>query len=179
METKITRYETVNVTSTQKDPYGNLIVNGTLKVGKKREPLFDVFQPGAEVKIGYASYMNKDYIATAEQTGKHENHLVQAAIKAGAVPLTENPTLEKPVQQTPDAPKSNSTPIKPQSSTSLPPTPKNEQDYWDEKNKITRKSIERQKALELGIGWQLGGKSDFKTLLDCAKRFEKYLETGE
>jgi len=70
-EPKIERYEVITVETTQKNQYGDLLVNGTLKVGNKRSNLFDVFQPGAEVKIGYASYMNKEYIASAEQTGTH------------------------------------------------------------------------------------------------------------
>jgi hypothetical protein len=94
-EPKIERYETITVETTQQNQYGDLMVNGTLKVGKKRSNLFDVFQPGAEVKLGYASYMNKEYIATAEQTGTHtlpeEGHLVKAAKAMGAVPVNETP----------------------------------------------------------------------------------------
>jgi hypothetical protein len=71
MDTKIERYELITVETTENDKYGNLIVNGTYKVGAKRANIFQVFQAGAEVKLGYATYMNKEYIATAEQTGKH------------------------------------------------------------------------------------------------------------
>ncbi len=91
-ESKIERYEVIIVENTQQNQYGDLIVNGSLKVGKKRNNLFNVFQPGAEVKLGYASYMNKEYIATAEQTGTHvapkeEGHLVKAAKAMGAVEI--------------------------------------------------------------------------------------------
>jgi len=70
-EPKIERYELITVESTEKNQYGDLLVNGKLKVGNKRSQLFDIFQPGAEIKIGWASYMNKEYIASAEQTGTH------------------------------------------------------------------------------------------------------------
>ena len=97
-EPKIERYETITVETTQKNQYGDLLVNGTLKVGNKRSHLFEVFQPGAEVKLGYAVYMNKEYIATAEQTGTHtvpkeEGHLVKAAKAMGAEVISEKPIV--------------------------------------------------------------------------------------
>jgi len=96
-EPKIERYEVITVENTQQNQYGDLIVNGNLKVGNKRTHLFDVFQPGAEVKLGYAVYMNKEYIATAEQTGTHtiseEGHLVKAAKDMGAKVISEKPVI--------------------------------------------------------------------------------------
>ena len=55
---------------------------------------------------------------------------------------------------------------------------------WDNKDKITRKSIERQKALEIAERWSesvisTGTPLETKDLLKVAKLFEKYLETGE
>ena len=72
---QITRYEVFTVSEATKNNYGDLIVTDTQgnehKIGNKRSHLFELFQPGAEVKVGYAIYMEKEYIASAEQTGKH------------------------------------------------------------------------------------------------------------
>ena len=72
---QITRYEVFTIAEATKNSYGDLIVKDTqgneYKIGNKRTRLFDVFQVGAEVKVGYAVYMEREYIASAEQTGKH------------------------------------------------------------------------------------------------------------
>jgi len=72
---QITRYEVFAVSEATKNNYGDLIVTDTQgterKIGNKRNRLFEVFQPGSEVKVGYAVYMEREYIASAEQTGKH------------------------------------------------------------------------------------------------------------
>ena len=72
---QITRYEVFTVSKATKNNYGDLIVTDTQgnerKIGNKRSRLFEVFQPGSEVKVGYAVYMEREYIASAEQTGKH------------------------------------------------------------------------------------------------------------
>ena len=70
-EFKIERYEVITVQTAEKNQYGDLIVNGKIKIGNKRSNLFNIFQPGVEVKVGYAIYKDREYIATAEQTGKH------------------------------------------------------------------------------------------------------------
>jgi hypothetical protein len=172
METKIERYELITVQTAQPNQYGDLLVNGTYKVGKKRSSLFEVFQVGTEVKLGYASYLNKEYIATAEQTGKHEvNHLVEAAKNLGAVPVDDIRTdgYKPPLA----VPESKSTP------TPAVMTP----ELWDAKEARTRKSIERQKALELAVNFTLSYAEKIedlgKEVLRIAKRFEKYLESGE
>jgi len=72
---QITRYEVFTVARATKNNYGDLIVTdtqgGERKIGNKRSHLFEVFQPGAEAKVGYAVYKEREYIASAEQTGKH------------------------------------------------------------------------------------------------------------
>ncbi len=116
MDTKIERYETIIVESVKQNQYGDLVVNGTLKVGKKRASLFNVFQVGAEVNLGYASYMNKEYIASAEQTGVHkvpDSKLVAAAKELGAVPVDEIRADGFKPQPTSQAPQSKSTPVIP------------------------------------------------------------------
>jgi hypothetical protein len=91
MAIKIERYEVITVKEATINDWGDLVVIDTTgkeyKIGAKRSNLFDTFQPGAEVKIGYAVYMNKEYIATAEQTGTHtepQSPLVAEAVKMGA-----------------------------------------------------------------------------------------------
>ena len=72
---QITRYAVFTVSSTNPNQYGDLMVKDTAgteyKISNKRNRLFEAFQIGAEVKVGYAVYMEREYIASAEQTGKH------------------------------------------------------------------------------------------------------------
>ena len=51
-------------------------------------------------------------------------------------------------------------------------------DDWVEKDRITRKSIERQTALNAAVELAKTGGLKFGQLLPSAKRFEIYLETG-
>lgn len=171
-EPKIERYETITVETTQKNQYGDLMVNGTLKIGKKRSNLFDVCQPGAEIKLGYASYMNKEYIATAEQTGKHivpEDHLVKAAKEMGAVPVDEIRKDGFKPQPSPQDPQSKSTPLPDKMTPEL----------WDAKESRTRKSIERQKSLELVINLVIADKIPLQEASTWVLKFERYLESGK
>ena len=70
-ETVITRWETINVVSAEQNEYKDLIVKSvegkSYKVGNKRSGLFGLFLAGKTVKVGYAVYMNKEYIAVASQ----------------------------------------------------------------------------------------------------------------
>jgi len=67
----IIRREKITVDHAEINQYGDLIVTTTAgneyKIGKKREKLFSVFQPGVDVVIGFSSYMNREYIAEATQ----------------------------------------------------------------------------------------------------------------
>jgi hypothetical protein len=77
----IIKYEVFTVKSTSiDDRYGSLKIVSTdgknYSIGNKRIKLFDVFQIGAEVKVGWTIYKSEgkpdqNYIATAEQTGNH------------------------------------------------------------------------------------------------------------
>lgn len=66
-KTEITRTETVTVGSKELNQYGDLIFLDTVgnehKIGKKREQYFGAIQQGRTVKLSYAEYMNKEYIA--------------------------------------------------------------------------------------------------------------------
>ncbi len=65
----IVKYLKFIVDVTNQNDYGDLIVDSKggmqYKISNKRAHLFGIFKPGAEVVVGYASYMNKDYIAVA------------------------------------------------------------------------------------------------------------------
>ena len=66
---QITRYEVITPIGLDTDDYGNLLVlssSGEVKVNKKHASLHPVFQIGKPVKIGYAVYMEKEYVQTAE-----------------------------------------------------------------------------------------------------------------
>ena len=61
---------TIQVKCTTKDNFGNLIVTPTdgddVKISEKRKQLFDFFQQGNVVKLYWAEYMQKRYVAKAE-----------------------------------------------------------------------------------------------------------------
>ena len=50
---------------------------------------------------------------------------------------------------------------------------------WQEKDRTTRKSIERQKSLEMALKALEVGATDLDGVIPTAIRFELYLETGE
>lgn len=66
---KIIRREKFVVDHTETNDYGDLMVTSKLgneyKVKQKRNQLFAIFQPDIEVVVGFASYMDREYIATA------------------------------------------------------------------------------------------------------------------
>jgi len=102
---EIFRWLQFTVASTEKNTYGDLLVTSTgghkYKVANKRNQLFPIFQPDAEVVVGYATYMSKDYIATASQANQF----------VGETP----PELETPQTKTEQPPAGSPKP-KPQSS---------------------------------------------------------------
>ncbi len=160
-KTEITRYAVVTPTEGTKNQYGDLEFVDTEghkhKIGNKRESLFSVIVPGRAVKLGYAVYMNKEYIASAELfDGQPQN----------------------PKQ---DALQSKSTLVKEESHTSLPPASEMTPDKWAEKDRTTRKSIERQTSLNAAV--ELAKKVDgivtSEKIIATAKVFEAYLEGKE
>jgi len=70
-QVEIVREEIILVDRTENDNYGNLVVTGKdgkeIRINSKHEPIHSVFQPGVAVKVGYGSYMNREYIHTAVQ----------------------------------------------------------------------------------------------------------------
>ncbi len=147
---EIIRSEVITVKSASKNQYGDLMVNGTLKVGNKRSNLFGIFQEGAEVKIGYASYMNKEYIAIAEQIGEHK-----------ALPPPTTPPL-------------NTEPLKP--SPVAPLIPHSEPPLVDFGVTNTVKDTRlRSMALSYAKDMAVAGKIDLKTIRQLADEFLGYI----
>lgn len=141
------------------DNYGNLVVQSTTgeeyKVSVKRNQLFDVFQPDTEVVVGYASYMNKEYVAEATPSAQ--------------VVSTDTPIqAEKPPEK--DHLVKEATKIANMS-----------KDDWAEKDRITRTSIQRQTALKEAVNLASlhPEQATGEKVIATAKKFEKYLETGE
>ena len=88
---QITRYAIFTVAEATPNEYGDLIVSDTAgkehKVGIKRAQLFVTFQVGAEVKVGYAVYKEREYIAIAEPTGTHISMVEKEHRQASPTPL--------------------------------------------------------------------------------------------
>jgi len=92
----IKRRTKIKVKSSSVDNFGNLKVvtekGNEVKIAKKREGLFDFFQDGAEVTLGYSEYMNKEYVAEATPSAQivstdtpvEDDHMVEEAKKMGA-----------------------------------------------------------------------------------------------
>ncbi len=164
MDYKITKTETITVAEVGKNDYNDLTFKDTngkdYKVSVKRKQHFEnIIQPGAEVKLNWSEAYGKPFIFSAEQTGVHivpeEGHLVKAAKEMGAVPVEPTPPQSKP---TPD---------------------KMTPELWDAKESRTRKSIERQKALELTLNLVIADKIPLAEASTWVLKFERYLETGK
>ena len=97
-EPKIERYEVITPTSATADDYGNIVVKsiaGEVRVNKKHESLHPLFyeasQEGRALKVGFAVYMNKEYIHTAELfDGKPPEEKQVEPITTKAEPLSPN-----------------------------------------------------------------------------------------
>ena len=95
-EPKIERYEVITPESITPDNYENIVVKTTtgteVKVNKKHAHLHQLFYDACEqrraLKIGYATYMNKEYVHTAEYfDGKPPVEKQTAPVKTDAGPL--------------------------------------------------------------------------------------------
>ena len=95
-ELKIERYDVVTVKSSSQNGYGDLLFTDTEgqshKIGNKRSNLYDQIIEGRAVKLGYAIYMNKEYIATAELFDGNPPAEKQVAPITAGVEKKEAPT---------------------------------------------------------------------------------------
>jgi hypothetical protein len=73
---EIIKKELVTTESIGGDNYGNTIIKtsegATVKLSPKRQNLKTEFEIGATTDIGWAVYMDKEYVATAKRVGKSE-----------------------------------------------------------------------------------------------------------
>jgi len=134
-EPEIVRTEVITPESVVGDNYGNIIVKTTtgaeVKVNKKHEGLhqlfYDATEEGRALKIGYAVYMNREYVHTSELfDGKPPVEKQVKPITAG-VGKTEAMNdmmnrVNRIYEMTPDK--------------------------WADKDRITRESIEAQVAMK-------------------------------
>ncbi len=155
---------TIQVKSTTKDTYGNLIVTPMvgedIKISEKRKSLFDIFQEGATVKLFWAEYMHKKYVARAEVTEPTQT-------ETGVKPLTQQVSQES----------TGKVVIAPQEK---PPKTEMSKDDWAEKDKVTRKSIERQVALKAAVEFAaIKGSDDTAKVIATAKIFASFIAGEE
>jgi hypothetical protein len=163
---KTNTYGDLEFTDTQGTPY---------KIGKTRANNFPAIQENATVELIWVDNPHRkdsEYIYSA--TKLEDKDIITRVYKEAT---------QKPVQPTLDSPQSKSAPITPQSNTTTLPKPDIKPMTpadWDAKEARTRKSIERQKALELATGFiPVNGEMTTDAVIEMAKRFEKYLELGE
>ena len=169
-EVIITRKQVIVVDTVAINTYGGLAFTdkegGKYKIGKARIGHFEkIIQPDVAVQLIWADNPHKtgtEYIYSAEPvTGK-----LPSPVKVETVPV---PGVEIP----PQPPK--------------PPPQKDDmsKEDWAERERITRKSTERQTALtdatRVAVAKISAGDKDITTekILASAKVFETYLETGE
>ncbi len=158
-EVVITRSQVVTIQEVNKNSYGDLTFTDTegtdYKVGAKRVQHFEqVIFGGNRVQLNYATYKGREYIYSAKPVKS------ETSLPAGT------PEVIKPV-----------IPV-------VKPIPKKEEsmtkDDWAEKERITRKSIERQTALKEATNIACavitqGKEMSPAKVIETAKLFEVYL----
>jgi len=173
---QVLRYLKFIVDHTEGNDYGDLTVTSktgkVYKINKKHSRLHAIFQPDAEVIVGWASYLNRDYIAVAHPADQ----------------FPEGYTVEEETLTQQKTPPSGTLPSKPQQAKgedkSKVVRENMSKDDWAEKNRVTRKSIERQTALNCAVEFAkilMTVKPGIKTeqIVATARVFETYLETGQ
>ncbi len=162
-EPKIERYEVIVPSIIESDTYGNITIktkdNKEIKINKKHESLHELIRQatseGRAIKLGYAVYMNKEYVHTAELfDGK-------PPVEKRIEPITAG--VEKPI---PQSPQSKSSPVKDQS---------------DSKSRAFALSYAKDWAIALLNSPSFTKKETLsaKSIIATAKEFEAYLEGKE
>lgn len=157
-EAKITRQEVITIVTVESNDYGDLLFtdqNGTgHKISNKRVSYFDIIKQNATVQLNYAEAYNKEYIYNALPVGDQ----LPPAKAPGEAP-------NRMVEQAKNLGAVDD---------------KMSKNDWTDKDTKTRKSIERQKSLELAVNLLIDRKDpDEEDVVLVAQRFEKYLETGK
>ncbi len=165
-EPTIERYEVIIPTIVASDLYGNITVKTTegkeIKVNKKHGSIHQLFHQASEdgraLKLGFAVYLGKEYVHTAEFYDGQ--------------PATEPSLVGKPPVVS-----------KPMTKETTPESQMKKKD-WAEKDRITRKSIEKQTALKEAVAIACaiiaqGKEMSPAKVIETAKLFEAYLEGKE
>ena len=153
-EAIITRTQIIVVGEVSKNSYGDLTFSDKegkqYKISAKRISYFEkVIIPEMAIQLNFATAYNKEYIYSA-------------VLVKDAMLIKEPAKVEAPPPAIPE--------IK---------QPKTEmsKDDWAEKDRITRRSIERQKSLEMAVEVaKIKGSDDTVKIIATAKLFEAYLE---
>ena len=157
-KTEITRYEVATVSTASPNTYGDMIFTDTMgnshKIGVKRKNLFGAIIPGRAIKLGYAVYNGNEYIASAE-------------LYAVDLKIPQTVTIRTNKESTPET--------KP----ALSPQSTMAKEDWAEKDRITRKSIERQTSLNAAVELAKAGIIKPEQVIPSARKFEEYLEGKE
>jgi len=164
---KITKTTIITVAKLEENSYKDLLITDTegneYKIKNTRTNYFKDMKEGLAYQLNWSNTKGTDWILSAEaigdklHTSKPPETLVEAAKSMGAVP----------VEPAPQAPQPKSAPDK------------MSKDDWDEKDRRTRKSIERQTSLNAAV--ELAKSSIIKPdqIILSAIKFATYLEKGE
>ena len=171
------------VKETRLDNFGNLTVidegGAETKVNAKHSHLHSLFEKGVAVSLTWKHY---------DVRGKQGEYVDDAKLVAEELQPTRKPEMlpehKKVIAEAvkPKPLEEHAKVLEKAAETKLgESTGGMSKDDWAEKGRITRKSIERQKSLELAVevGKLFGvEKSTTEKIIATAKRFEGYLETG-
>ncbi len=164
-EQTITKSKTIKIAEVGSNSYGDMTFTDTegaqYKITVKRKSYFEkVIEAGAVVKLNYAmSSFGKEYIYNA---------MIASDLKPEGEKTT--PTVIASTTLVKEAIRLGAVPI---------PTKEMSKDDWREKDRITRKSIERQSSLNAAVELAklLGAdKVTSDKVIATAKLFESYLE---
>jgi len=153
-EPKIERYEVITPESITPDTYENIVVKTTtgteVKVNKKHAHLHQLFYDACEqrraLKLGYATYMNKEYVHTAELfDGKppveKQVERITAGVKKEQLPKSSSNTMTN--------------------------------EMWNEKQRAQSRSIERQVSAKIAFEFARG--AVVKDTLDNAEQIYQWI----
>lgn len=170
------RKQIITVATSKLNTYGDLEFTDTegnsYKVGKARVNHFEVIQEGAEVILEWAVNPHKkdsEYIYSAIQTGTHYSPEMLPNPSPKALGLKSSPPKPEDGHLVGAAEKMGFVKEK---------SDKMSKEDWAEKDEKTRRSIQRQTALKTAAE-NAPEKTTTEDIIKVAKRYDKYLETGE
>lgn len=153
--------------------------------GKPYKKVTGMDDKGKEKLVSVTTYFKEQYPLLREGS-KLEFKMVKQGNYwnvAGITPVGDSHTSEPP---TPEPPPEHATSgVKEPAKTNIQPNNEMSKEEWAERERTTRKSIERQKSLDTATQWTVAvlsnGKKDLKgtDIIKVAQVFEYYLEHGK